>query len=341
MKWKNVISLLLALTVLLSLCGCGAAREEEAGPSPAGAQAQPTPEPTPDPRTLPEYHSTEKIQERGVLQVAVSQEGVMIYLVPDDSETYGELAGTRAGYISELCRRIAQELEVELEFVECENLQAQLEAVETGEADLAADCFTINEERLALYEMTDDISVVELEGDEIFLSVNPQPWLKEEEPEETPASTQEPEETPAPTPEPREMIRSEEELARARIAVLRGSVQETNAKKQFPEAEIHPLADNQEILDALIAGEVDAGVFTTFNKMFAELILEAILDGTVAQCGYYLVPQDTQGIGFIIMQGNEDLCQTINGILSRLRESGWLEECYYTEMAKAADRGIR
>ena len=179
--------------------------------------------------------------------------------------------------------------------------------------------------------MTDDISVVEVEGDEIFLSVNPQPWLKEEEPEET----------PAPTPEPREMIRSEEELARARIAVLRGAVQETNAGKQFPEAEIHPLADNQEILDALIAGEVDAGVFTTFNKMFAELILEAILDGTVAQCGYYLVPQDTQGIGFIIMQGNEDLCQTINGILSRLRESGWLEECYYTEMAKAADRGIR
>ena len=28
-------------------------------------------------------------------------------------------------------------------------------------------------------------------------------------------------------------------------------------------------------------------------------------------------------------------------ILSRLRESGWMEECYYTEMAKAADRGIR
>ena len=72
MKWKSVISLLLALTVLLSLCGCGAAREEEAGP-PAGAQAQPTPEPTPDPRTLPQYHSTEKIQERGVLQVAVSR----------------------------------------------------------------------------------------------------------------------------------------------------------------------------------------------------------------------------------------------------------------------------
>ena len=137
------------------------------------------------------------------------------------------------------------------------------------------------------------------------------------------------------------MIRSEEELAHARIAVLRGAVQETNAGKQYPEAEIHPLADNQEILDALIAGEVDAGVFTTFNKMFTELIVEAILDGTVAQSDYYLVPQDTQGIGFIIMQGNEDLCQTINGILSRMRESGWMEDCYYTEMAKAADRGIR
>ena len=34
--------------------------------------------------------------------------------------------------------------------------------------DLAADNFMITEERLALYEMTDDFNVREIEGDEVF-----------------------------------------------------------------------------------------------------------------------------------------------------------------------------
>ena len=75
------------------------------------------------------------------------------------------------------CRRIAEELGVEVEFVEYATLEAQLQAVTDGDVDLAADNFTITEERLALYEMTDDFNVREIEGDEVFLSTNPQPWL--------------------------------------------------------------------------------------------------------------------------------------------------------------------
>ena len=99
-------------------------------------------------------------------------------------------------------------------------MEAQLQAVTDGDVDLAADNFTITEERLALYEMTDDFNVREIEGDEVFLSTNPQPWLPPEE--ETEESSSETEDEAPVEPEPREMIRSEEELAHARIAAVKG-----------------------------------------------------------------------------------------------------------------------
>lgn len=92
---------------------------------------------------------------------------------------------------AEVCRRIAEELGVEVEFVEYATLEAQLQAVTDGDVDLAADNFMITEERLALYEMTDDFNVREIEGDEVFLSANPQPWLpSEEETEESSSETE-------------------------------------------------------------------------------------------------------------------------------------------------------
>ena len=130
------------------------------------------------------------------------------YIIPDDPEKYGELAGTRDGYISEMCRRIAEELGVEVEFVEYETLEAQLQAVTDGDVDIAADNFVINEERLAIYEMTDDFSVTDIEGDEVFLSTDPQPWLP---PKESDSDSKLDEETHA-EPKDRDMIQNEDEL---------------------------------------------------------------------------------------------------------------------------------
>ena len=204
--------------------------------------------------------------------------------------------------------------------------------------DLAADNFTITEERLALYEMTDDFNVREIEGDEVFLSTNPQPWLPLEE--ETEESSPETEDEAPVEPEPREMIQSEEELAHARIATVKGSVQAANIAKLYPEAELHLLPDNQSILEALAAGEVDAGVFSMIDRAFADEIVEEIVDGNVAQCGYEVATPDFRGYGLVLMKGNEKLRQSINDIIADLKESGWLLECYNTEEAKAAERGI-
>lgn len=246
--------------------------------------------------------------------------------------------GTRAGNVPEVCRRIAEELGVEVEFVEYATLEAQLQAVTDGDVDLAADNFTITEERLALYEMTDDFNVREIEGDEVFLSTNPQPWLPPEE--ETEESSSETEDEAPVEPEPREMIQSKEELAHARIAAVKGSVQATNTAEQYPEAELHLLPDNKSILEALIAGEVDAGVFSMIDRAFADQIVQAIVDGNVAQCVYEVVTPDFRGYGLVLMKENEKLCQSINEIIAELKESGWLLECFDTEEAKAVERGI-
>lgn len=346
---KKFILLMLAMALIVSLCGCTVSQEgtdPSSEPSSSVSVAEPeptstpTPEPTPtqDPKTTPEYHSTMAVQERGVLTIGVSGSSKNNYIIPDDPEKYGELAGTRGGDVPEMCRRIAEELGIEAEFVEYDTLEAQLQAVTDGEVDLAADNFVITEERLAIYEMTDNFSVVKAKGDEVFLSTNPQPWLPPEEETEADPGSNSGEEEPV-EPEPREMIQSEEELAHARIAVLKGSVQVMNTAKQYPEAELYEFASNDEILKALIEGQVDAGVFTAFDKAFADQIVQAILDEKVAQCGYE-VAADSNNRGLILMKDNEELCQSLNEIIADLIESGWMLENYETEEAKAAERGI-
>ena len=98
----------------------------------------------------PAYHATSAVQGRGVLTVAVSGQSRTTYKIPDDPEKYGDLAGTWDGNVPEMCRRIAQELGVEAEFVEYASVEAQLNAVASGEADLAAENFVHTAERLAI-----------------------------------------------------------------------------------------------------------------------------------------------------------------------------------------------
>ncbi len=364
MKLKKLTLWILAMALLVSMCGCGTAQEEtepssaptspaatvESEPTPEPTPTQeptPTPEPTPEPtptpvpQLAPAYHGTEAVQERGVLTIGVSGNSRTCYIIPDDPEKYGELVGTRDGYVPAFCRRIAEELGVEAEFVEYKSIGEQLQAVADGEVDLVADNFTITDERLALYEMTDNFCVSDIDADEVFLSTSPQPWLpSEEEPEADSNSDADPdEETPA-EPVPREMIQSEEELAHARIAVVSGSIQVKNVMSQYPEAELYLMDTNEKILEALAAGEVDACVFTMIDNTFADQITQEILNGRVAQCDYRVATPDFRGFGLILMKGNEDLCQSINEMLADFIESGWMLECYENESAKANERGI-
>lgn len=81
-------------------------------------------------------------------------------------------------------------------------------------------------------------------------------------------------------------VKNEAALAKARIAVVKGTAQARNTAIQYPQAELAELADNQAIFDALIAGEVDAGVFTMLNKELADALNQAIKQGTVILSSY-------------------------------------------------------
>ena len=268
----------------------------------------------PTDKSDPAYHSVEAIQERGVLTVSVSGDSTLNYLIPDNPKKYGDLAGTRDGTVPELCREIARALGVELKFVEYKTMAEQLQAAASGEVDLAVDNFLINKERLALYEMTDSFDVITTSGDKVYLSTKPASGNR---------------------------VRSEADLTRARIAVVKATAQATNTGIQYPGAELLELADNQAVLDALVKGEADAGVFTAIVQAFAEKISQAIARGTVVQSSYMIHLPDYRGFGLILMKGNRNLCQFINTMLYDRIESGWMLECFKAEDREAVERGIK
>lgn len=261
----------------------------------------------------PAYHTPDAIRERGVLTVAVSGSARYDYPIPNDPEKYGDLAGTRAGIVPALCRRIAQELGVEAKFVEYGTLAEQLNAAATGEADIAADNLAINAERLALYEMTDSYDINHKEEYRIFLSTKPVSG---------------------------KMIRLRTELEQTSIAVVKGSIQANSTAKQYPQAELMELTDNSSVRDALVSGKVKAAVFAPFDQAFANQLTEDILEGTIVQSNYTVEDLTFRGYGILLMKGNRELRQYINTLLYNLTESGWLQETYKAEELASIDRGI-
>lgn len=290
--FKPALAMVMALSMLLT---CGNVTALAAG------------------KSAPAYHSPDAIRERGVLTVAVNGNARFDYLIPNDPEKYGDLAGTRDGIVSELCRRIAQELGVEAAFVEYETVADQLNAAAAGDVDIAAGNFVINEARLALYEMTDSFDIIGEDGHQIFLSTKP---------------------------ESGKMIRLRAELDHADIAVVKASVQANNTAIQYPEAKLLELTDNQAVQDALAAGKVQAAVFVPFDQTFAEQLTQAIQKGTIVQSNYMVAAPDYRGYGLVLMKGNRELRQYINTLLYNLTESGWLQETYKNEELESIDRGI-
>lgn len=291
---KKTFSMLLLLILTLSIC-CAHAEENDAQIA---------------------DHSVVAIQQRGTLRVAVqSGNSKMSYRVPEGIEEYADRAGQPSGYVPFLCRQLAEDLGVTLEFVFYDLTEQQIAAAENNEADISANVWSITEERLERFTMTDNILVTGIEGDEVFLRADPQ----------HPGSP---------------LIDSEEALAEARIAAVKSTVQVDNTRLQYPEADVIAYADNDAALDALLSGEVDAAVFTTFDKAFADILVQAIIDRQICQCDYEIVNPEIKGVGFILMKGNDDLCDYINGQLTRYRSSGLLQELNDLSESEAKAMGI-
>ena len=193
--------------------------------------------------------------------------------------------------------------------------EQQIEAAEKGEADISANVWSITEDRLERYTMTENILVTGIEGDEVFLRADP----------ERPGSP---------------LIDSEEALGLARIGAVKATVQVDNTRLQYPEAEVVAYADNDAVLEALLEGEVDAGVFTTFDKTFADILVQAIVDQQICQCDYEIANPEIKGVGFILMKGNDELCDFINDQLTLYRNNGFLQELNDLSESEARAMGI-
>ena len=280
---KKTFSMLLLLILTLSIC-CAHAEENDAQIA---------------------DHSVAAIQQRGTLRVAVqSGNSKMSYRVPEGIEEYADRAGQPSGYVPFLCRQLAEDLGVTLEFVFYDLTEQQIAAAENNEADISANVWSITEERLERFTMTDNILVTGIEGDEVFLRADPQ----------RPGSP---------------LIDSEEALAEARIAAVKSTVQVDNTRLQYPEADVIAYADNDAALDALLSGEA-----------FADILVQAIIDRQICQCDYEIVNPEIKGVGFILMKGNDDLCDYINGQLTQYRNSGLLQELNDLSESEAKAMGI-
>lgn len=291
---KKTISLLLLLLLALSAC-CASAQEDDARIA---------------------EHSIEAIQQRGTLLVAIQTDNSkMSYWVPEGIEEFADRAGEPSGYVPLLCQQLAEDMGVTLEFVPYDLTEQQIEAAEKGEADISANVWSITEDRLERYTMTENILVTGIEGDEVFLRADP----------ERPGSP---------------LIDSEEALSLARIGAVKATVQVDNACLQYPEAEVVAYADNDAVLEALLEGEVDAAVFTTFDKTFADILVQAIVDQQICQCDYEIANPAIKGVGFILMKGNDELCDFINDQLTLYRNNGFLQELNDLSESEARAMGI-
>ncbi len=291
---KKTISLLLLLLLALSAC-CASAQEDDARIA---------------------EHSIEAIQQRGTLLVAIQTDNSkMSYWVPEGIEEFADRAGEPSGYVPLLCQQLAEDMGVTLEFVPYDLTEQQIEAAEKGEADISANVWSITEDRLERYTMTENILVTGIEGDEVFLRADP----------ERPGSP---------------LIDSEEALSLARIGAVKATVQVDNTRLQYPEAEVVAYADNDAVLEALLEGEVDAGVFTTFDKTFADILVQAIVDQQICQCDYEIANPEIKGVGFILMKGNDELCDFINDQLTLYRNNGFLQELNDLSESEARAMGI-
>lgn len=299
MMKKKVFQKLLAVTLALSMLLWPTALAKEGTLTGKGS---------------PSDHSTSAIKARGVLTIASESQSRLDYIIPNDPEKYGDLAGTRGGAVPEVARQIAKELGVKAVFVEYDTVEEALRATASGEVDMAAGAFLLTDERDALYQMTDSYDIVGEEVHPVYLSTKPKSGS---------------------------IPKNEAELGRARIGVVKGTGQARFTGLQYPQATLVQLPDNQAVLDAIVNGDVDAGVFTAGDQVFVDLIMDAYYDGKLTFSIFQVRNPDYRGYGMVLMKGNEEFCSFINRFFYNVREDGWLLECFKTKELETVKLGFQ
>jgi polar amino acid transport system substrate-binding protein len=231
--------------------------------------------------TLP---ATDTTATNGVLKM-----GTCANLEPFSFQSNGKLTGLDI----ELSQLIAQQLGKKVEIVDM-SFEALIPALQSGKIDFALSNFNVTDERKKLINFSDpyianDISVLVRRTD--------LPSSSGTKPEKT-----------------GELLRTADDLKDKRIGVLLGSVHDTYATKQYPQATILQYKSPSDLILAVKSGKVNAAFYTH------ETLLDVLRqDKELALLGKPLFSVPI-AVGF--NKGNDVLKNQFNTFLRQLKSNG-------------------
>lgn len=88
------------------------------------------------------------------------------------------------------------------------------------------------------------------------------------------------------------------------------------------------------------AADSVAGEWKLTSAETEGITVNDIVDQQICQCSYEIVNPEIKGVGFILMKGNDDLCNYINEQLTQYRNSGLLQELNDLSESEAKAMGI-
>lgn len=237
------------------------------------------------------YHEPESIKSREELVVGIKKGGIQFFK---------DKNGNDAGYEAELAKEIAKEINenVKVKFVENET-EEMLNSLEKGEIDIA----------LASLDASSDVKK------RFTLSNSYWPW--QEEPYSIYVLKAE-----------AEKITKLNDFSLSKIAVVKGTYQDSSVRHYLPNAEPIICENTAECLQKLENGEVQAIVSDDKNFEKSTSSSETVVKSKVT------MPEDPsdQGIFAAMMKDNEKLKKVVDSCIEKHKENGdienWIENAY-------------
>ena len=244
-----------------------------------------------DEKTQISYHEPESIKSREELLVGIKKGGIQFFK---------DKNGNDAGYEAELAKEIAKEINenVKVKFIENET-EEMLDSLEKGEIDIA----------LASLDASSDVKK------RFTLSNSYWPW--QEEPYSIYVLKAE-----------AEKITKLNDFSLSKIAVVKGTYQDSSVKHYLPNAEPIICENTAECLQKLENGEVQAIVSDDKNFEKSTSNSETVVKSKVT------MPEDPsdQGIFAAMMKDNEKHKKFVVSCIEKHKENGdienWIENAY-------------
>jgi polar amino acid transport system substrate-binding protein len=207
---------------------------------------------------------------------------------------YVNAKGMISGHDGELARRIGAKLGRPVQFFDMK-FSALIPALSSGKIDLICAGMTATDERMKSVDFTSTY----FENSQVLIVKKAE---DKKEPGEAVSLN----------------LRSKEDLKDKRIGILLGSVHDTYALKEFPEAELFQYKSPSEILLAVKSGKVDAAIYTTESLI---VILRDEKDLALLGDTLFSVP-----IGMGFNKSSTELRKKFNSFLKEVKENGIFED---------------